>query len=154
MVAKKYRNYDIPSEFRGLWRYLSNAYSRDEFTSTCPSDLEIELAYKDVAKRLGKWTGHYDLHFLILDDMPVRRKSLNSWKFQSCVLVEGIFVFIDRCVLNLLCFKPNVKDWTIVISAKLVLFWKRSLLSPVTVLFRMTDQLWCTAWLTFAVVKM
>lgn len=54
MVAKKYRNYDIPSEFRGLWRYLSNAYSRDEFTSTCPSDLEIELAYKDVAKRLGK----------------------------------------------------------------------------------------------------
>lgn len=54
VVTKKYRNYDIPSEFRGLWRYLSNAYSRDEFTSTCPSDLEIELAYKDVAKRLGK----------------------------------------------------------------------------------------------------
>lgn len=54
VVAKKYRNYDIPSEFRGLWRYLSNAYSRDEFTNTCPSDLEIELAYKDVAKRLGK----------------------------------------------------------------------------------------------------
>ncbi|XP_030012682.1 chloride intracellular channel protein 5a isoform X2 [Sphaeramia orbicularis] len=54
VVAKKYRNYDIPSEFRGVWRYLSNAYTRDEFTNTCAADVEIELAYKDVAKRLGK----------------------------------------------------------------------------------------------------
>ncbi|XP_068446587.1 chloride intracellular channel protein 5-like isoform X2 [Clinocottus analis] len=54
VVCKKYRNYDIPSEFRGLWRYLSNAYDRDEFTNTCAADVEIELAYKDVAKRLGK----------------------------------------------------------------------------------------------------
>ncbi|XP_071764541.1 chloride intracellular channel protein 5a isoform X2 [Centroberyx gerrardi] len=54
VVAKKYRNYDIPSEFRGLWRYLGNAYGRDEFTNTCAADVEIELAYKDVAKRLGK----------------------------------------------------------------------------------------------------
>ncbi|XP_070786450.1 chloride intracellular channel protein 5a isoform X3 [Enoplosus armatus] len=54
VVAKKYRNYDIPSEFRGVWRYLGNAYSRDEFTNTCTADVEIELAYKDVAKRLGK----------------------------------------------------------------------------------------------------
>ncbi|XP_020507388.1 chloride intracellular channel protein 5a isoform X2 [Labrus bergylta] len=54
VVAKKYRNYDLPSEFRGLWRYLGNAYSRDEFTNTCAADMEIEQAYKDVAKRLGK----------------------------------------------------------------------------------------------------
>ena len=54
MVAKKYRNYDIPSEFTGVWRYLSNAYSRDEFANTCAADVEIELAYEDVAKRLGK----------------------------------------------------------------------------------------------------
>ncbi|XP_034534017.1 chloride intracellular channel protein 5a isoform X4 [Notolabrus celidotus] len=54
VVAKKYRNYDIPSEFRGVWRYLGNAYSRDEFTNTCAADVEIEQAYKDVAKRLGK----------------------------------------------------------------------------------------------------
>lgn len=54
VVAKKYRNYDIPSEFRGVWRYLGNAYSRDEFTNTCAADVEIELAYKDVAKRLEK----------------------------------------------------------------------------------------------------
>lgn len=55
MVAKKYRNYEIPSEFSGVWRYLGNAYSRDEFTNTCAADVEIEQAYKDVAKRLGKW---------------------------------------------------------------------------------------------------
>eukprot|EP00064_Thunnus_orientalis_P011348 superscaffoldBa00001632_g11378 len=54
VVTKKYRNYDIPSEFRGVWRYLGNAYSRDEFTNTCAADVEIELAYQDVAKRLGK----------------------------------------------------------------------------------------------------
>ncbi|KAK1876531.1 Chloride intracellular channel protein 5 [Dissostichus eleginoides] len=54
VVTKKYRNYDIPSEFKGLWRYLGNSYSRDEFTNTCAADVEIELAYKDVAKRLGK----------------------------------------------------------------------------------------------------
>ncbi|XP_031708248.1 chloride intracellular channel protein 5-like isoform X2 [Anarrhichthys ocellatus] len=54
VVSKKYRNYDIPSEFTGLWRYLGNAYSRDEFTNTCAADVEIELAYKDVAKRLEK----------------------------------------------------------------------------------------------------
>lgn len=54
MVAKKYRNYNIPSEFKGVWRYLNNAYRREEFTNTSPSNGEIELAYKDVAKRLGK----------------------------------------------------------------------------------------------------
>ncbi|XP_068165573.1 chloride intracellular channel protein 5-like [Antennarius striatus] len=54
VVAKKYRNYNIPSEFRGVWRYLDNVSKRDEFTNTCASDAEIELAYKDVAKRLGK----------------------------------------------------------------------------------------------------
>lgn len=54
VVTKKYRNYNIPSEFRGVWRYLGNAYNREEFTNTCAADVEIELAYRDVAKRLGK----------------------------------------------------------------------------------------------------
>ncbi|XP_068612331.1 chloride intracellular channel protein 5-like [Brachionichthys hirsutus] len=54
VVAKKYRNYNIPSEFRGVGRYLDNASKREEFTNTCASDVEIELAYRDVAKRLGK----------------------------------------------------------------------------------------------------
>lgn len=54
IVAKKYRNYDIPVEMSGLRRYLRNAYARDEFTNTCAADSEIELAYADVAKRLSR----------------------------------------------------------------------------------------------------
>ncbi|EPY76604.1 hypothetical protein CB1_001402109, partial [Camelus ferus] len=54
IVAKKYRNYDFPAEMTGLWRYLRNAYARDEFTNTCAADSEIELAYADVAKRLSR----------------------------------------------------------------------------------------------------
>ncbi|XP_072296247.1 chloride intracellular channel protein 5b isoform X2 [Eucyclogobius newberryi] len=54
VVAKKYRNYDIPSEMAGVWRYLRNAYTRDEFTNTCAAESEIETAYKDVARRLAK----------------------------------------------------------------------------------------------------
>ncbi|XP_023656175.1 chloride intracellular channel protein 5b isoform X1 [Paramormyrops kingsleyae] len=52
VVAKKYRNYEIPAELTAVWRYLQNAYSRDEVTNTCAADREIELAYLDVAKRL------------------------------------------------------------------------------------------------------
>ncbi|XP_062954291.1 chloride intracellular channel protein 4-like [Cynocephalus volans] len=54
VVAKKYRNFDIPKGMTGIWRYLTKAYSRDEFTNTCPSGQEVEIAYSDVAKRLTK----------------------------------------------------------------------------------------------------
>lgn len=54
MVAKKYRGFDIPKEMTAVWKYLNLAYSREEFTNTCPSDKEIEIAYEDVAKRLVK----------------------------------------------------------------------------------------------------
>ncbi|XP_027785112.2 chloride intracellular channel protein 6 [Marmota flaviventris] len=52
IVAKKYRDFEFPSEMTGIWRYLDNAYARDEFTNTCPADQEIEHAYSDVAKRM------------------------------------------------------------------------------------------------------
>ncbi|KAL4623934.1 chloride intracellular channel protein 5-like [Arapaima gigas] len=54
VVAKKYRNYDIPEDMTGVWRYLQNAYDQEEFVNTCAADHEIELAYADVAKRLAK----------------------------------------------------------------------------------------------------
>ncbi|XP_023698247.1 chloride intracellular channel protein 4 [Paramormyrops kingsleyae] len=54
VVAKKYRGFEIPKDMRGICRYLANAYSREEFTNTCPSEKEIEIAYADVAKRLVK----------------------------------------------------------------------------------------------------
>ncbi|KAM8813459.1 chloride intracellular channel protein 6 [Rhynchonycteris naso] len=52
IVAKKYRDFEFPPEMTGIWRYLNNAYARDEFTNTCPADQEIEHAYSDVAKRM------------------------------------------------------------------------------------------------------
>lgn len=54
VVAKKYRGFDIPKEMTAIWKYLNIAYTREEFTNTCPSDKEIEIAYADVAKRLVK----------------------------------------------------------------------------------------------------
>ncbi|XP_030635811.1 chloride intracellular channel protein 4 isoform X2 [Chanos chanos] len=52
VVAKKYRNFEIPADMTGVWRYLNSAYQREEFTNTCPADREIEFAYLDVAKRI------------------------------------------------------------------------------------------------------
>nr|XP_033805459.1 LOW QUALITY PROTEIN: chloride intracellular channel protein 6 [Geotrypetes seraphini] len=52
VIAKTYRNFEFPDELSGLWRYLNNAYARDEFISTCPADREIVVAYSDVAKRM------------------------------------------------------------------------------------------------------
>uniref|UniRef100_A0A4X2JUF2 Chloride intracellular channel protein n=1 Tax=Vombatus ursinus TaxID=29139 RepID=A0A4X2JUF2_VOMUR len=52
VVCKKYRGFSIPEEFRGVQRYLRNAYAREEFASTCPDAEEIELAYELVAKAL------------------------------------------------------------------------------------------------------
>lgn len=52
VVAKKYRGFEIPEEMAGVWRYLNCAYKREEFTSTCPAEREIEFAYLDVAKRI------------------------------------------------------------------------------------------------------
>ncbi|XP_043830012.1 chloride intracellular channel protein 2 isoform X3 [Dromiciops gliroides] len=51
VVAKKYRDFDIPAEFSGVWRYLGNAYAREEFSHTCPADKEIESTYASVAKK-------------------------------------------------------------------------------------------------------
>lgn len=63
IVAKRYREFEFPSEMTGIWRYLNNAYARDEFTNTCPADQEIERAYSDVAKRM-KWSWGVSALFL------------------------------------------------------------------------------------------
>ncbi|XP_075191111.1 chloride intracellular channel protein 6 isoform X2 [Anomaloglossus baeobatrachus] len=53
VVCKKFRNFEIPAEMTGIWRYLKNAYTRDEFINTCPVDYEIEFAYLGVAKQMN-----------------------------------------------------------------------------------------------------
>ncbi|XP_040297945.1 chloride intracellular channel protein 1 [Bufo bufo] len=50
VVCEKYRGFKIPETFTGIHRYLANAYKREEFVSTCPAKVEIELAYALVAK--------------------------------------------------------------------------------------------------------
>jgi len=52
VVCLKYRNFSIPQSLTNLWRYLNAAYARDEFSSTCPIDDEIHIAYSSVAKAL------------------------------------------------------------------------------------------------------
>ncbi|KAI1885145.1 hypothetical protein AGOR_G00217180 [Albula goreensis] len=52
VVARKYRNFEIPADMTGVWRYLHNAYQREEFANTCPADREIEFAYLNVAKNI------------------------------------------------------------------------------------------------------
>jgi len=49
VAAKKYCDFDIPTHFMGVWRYLQNAHEREEFKQTCPADIEIEKAYFSVA---------------------------------------------------------------------------------------------------------
>ncbi|KAG5843156.1 hypothetical protein ANANG_G00185490 [Anguilla anguilla] len=52
VVCLKYRGFSIPRSLTALWRYLDAAQSREEFSSTCPSDSEINMAYASVAKAL------------------------------------------------------------------------------------------------------
>ncbi|XP_026060521.1 chloride intracellular channel protein 6 isoform X2 [Carassius auratus] len=52
IVARKYRGFEISAEMTGVWRYLNNAYKREEFMNTCPAEREVEFAYLDVAKKI------------------------------------------------------------------------------------------------------
>ncbi|XP_072519978.1 chloride intracellular channel protein 2 [Salminus brasiliensis] len=51
VAAKKYCNLDIPAHFTGVHRYLQNASEREEFSQTCPANIEIEKAYLGVANK-------------------------------------------------------------------------------------------------------
>lgn len=39
--AKSFRNFEIPSSFTGLWRYMSNMYELEAFSHSCPADQDI-----------------------------------------------------------------------------------------------------------------
>ncbi|KAL3862132.1 hypothetical protein ACJMK2_008122 [Sinanodonta woodiana] len=41
VAAKAFKDFEIPSDMKGLWSYLKTAYSNDTFRKTCPSDQEI-----------------------------------------------------------------------------------------------------------------
>lgn len=47
VAAKALKNYDIPTNLRGFWRYLHAAYTHPVFVRTCPCDQEIILHWHD-----------------------------------------------------------------------------------------------------------
>ncbi|KAM4020480.1 chloride intracellular channel protein 3 [Anomaloglossus baeobatrachus] len=52
IVCKHYRNFEIPRELRGIFRYLQNAEELKAFKYTCPNPDEIILFYRDVVKKM------------------------------------------------------------------------------------------------------
>ncbi|KAF2975809.1 hypothetical protein EK904_004870 [Melospiza melodia maxima] len=51
-ITKKYRDFEIPEDMTGVWRYLNNAYACEEFSHTCPADEEIEHTYASIARKM------------------------------------------------------------------------------------------------------
>jgi len=49
VAGKAYKNFEIPTQFRYLWRYLANAYDTEAFRESCPADREIITHYQDKA---------------------------------------------------------------------------------------------------------
>ncbi|XP_045600432.1 chloride intracellular channel exl-1 [Procambarus clarkii] len=47
VAAKALKDYDIPTNLRGFWRYLHAAYTHPVFVKTCPCDQEIILHWHD-----------------------------------------------------------------------------------------------------------
>ena len=47
VAAAALRDFRIPAELRGVWRYLESAYESDLFFKTCPSDGEIVAHWLD-----------------------------------------------------------------------------------------------------------
>ncbi|XP_044759404.1 chloride intracellular channel exc-4 [Coccinella septempunctata] len=39
--AKAFRNFEIPTKFSALWRYMSNMYELEAFRQSCPADQDI-----------------------------------------------------------------------------------------------------------------
>lgn len=46
VIAKAFKDFDIPPEFSGLWRYFAAAYSNEAFKEACPADQEIVAAWE------------------------------------------------------------------------------------------------------------
>lgn len=46
VAGKYFMNFEIPTEFRHLWRYMLHMYQLDAFTQSCPADQDIINHYK------------------------------------------------------------------------------------------------------------
>ncbi|CAB4064283.1 CLIC2 [Lepeophtheirus salmonis] len=46
IAGKFFLNYEIPSEYTSLWKYIREMYELDAFTQSCPADQDIIHIYK------------------------------------------------------------------------------------------------------------
>ena len=56
VAGKGFKNFEVPNEFKALWRYMSACYETKAFKESCPYDQDIILHYegKVSIKPLGK----------------------------------------------------------------------------------------------------
>ena len=47
VAGKYFADFDIPSKYMGIWRYMYNMYQLDAFTQSCPADQDIINHYKN-----------------------------------------------------------------------------------------------------------
>nr|BAM19278.1 chloride intracellular channel [Papilio polytes] len=46
VAGKYFVDFEIPTSFRALWRYMYHMYQLDAFTQSCPADQDIINHYK------------------------------------------------------------------------------------------------------------
>lgn len=86
VAAKALKNYDIPTNLRGFWRYLHAAYIHPVFVKTSPCDQEIILHWHD---RPETPTLSHKKHSVIAKEKP---------KFSFDVPVHATVVtIVDEC---------------------------------------------------------
>ncbi|CAL8070077.1 unnamed protein product [Calicophoron daubneyi] len=47
VLGRHYKNYDIPTQFAAIWKYISLMYGTDTFNVSCPADIDIILSFED-----------------------------------------------------------------------------------------------------------
>lgn len=47
VAGKYFADFDIPTKYTGIWRYMYNMYQLDAFTQSCPADQDIINHYKN-----------------------------------------------------------------------------------------------------------
>lgn len=75
VAGKAYKDFEIPTELRYIWRYLQNAYDTDAFRESCPADREIITIYDSKASCRAK--------------LPVRRSQLMGESRTFSIPVEA-----------------------------------------------------------------
>ncbi|CAL8070075.1 unnamed protein product [Calicophoron daubneyi] len=47
VLGHHYKNYDIPTKFAAIWKYIDLMYETDAFNISCPADIDIIMRFED-----------------------------------------------------------------------------------------------------------